>query len=775
MTKVLRSLLVVVFVALVGRPIAAQQPRREPLKIEDAITALSFALYQQVSLSPDGQWVAYCLTDVRRREPGPLKPYAGGDVWITNTTTGESKNLTGEKGNNWGHVWSPDGRYLAYYSEAGPVTGLWVWERATGKSRLVLANIKHGFTDTSVWTPDSKTLITTMAIEGAAGGESRRSAGAQASTAAAGDAGTAAKGSKSTVIVLSSPAAAPDDKGGLRDGSKGLSLGEDPVDLVAVDVATGKTEKIAHKVNPSQMRFSADGQTLAFLNRKGLDTATGFFQLFDLTVLSLRDKRGPLILVPGIRQGSISWAPDGKLLAYTAAEGECFVISPEQGAQPRKLAATAHPPFASQFRSPLWDPSGKSLYFLTPDALWRISLEDGKTVEVGRVPGRKLLEIVAPGAGGRFWSPDQGQSAIVVTRDDETKRVGYYKLDLASGKSSKLLEEDKRYGPIEIFNTDVSSDGQRVVYVAQDSTHGSDVWIADAQFSTPKRLTRVNPKLDGYEYGQSRLIDYRSIDGELLHGALLLPVGYETGKRYPLVVWIYGGARLSNSVNEFGLAGDGPLNMQIYATRGYAVLLPDTPVHPGTPMQDLVKTVLPAVDKVVEMGIADTNKVGVMGHSYGGYSTLALIVQTTRFKAAISSAGPANLINSYGHLDKEGFAIDIGWAETKGGQGGMEGSPWQFRDRYIENSPIFYLDRVQTPLLIMHGEADSRVPVHLADEVFVGMRRLGKEVVYARYAGEDHSPIYWGYANMVDYCQRIVDWYDSHLQLKAAAAVKGTN
>jgi dipeptidyl aminopeptidase/acylaminoacyl peptidase len=179
-------------------------------------------------------------------------------------------------------------------------------------------------------------------------------------------------------------------------------------------------------------------------------------------------------------------------------------------------------------------------------------------------------------------------------------------------------------------------------------------------------------------------------------------------------------------------------------------------------MQDLVKNVMPGVDKVVEMGVADPGRLGLMGHSYGGYSVLSLIVQTTRFKAAIASASQGNLISSYGQIGKDGSAWAVGWLEE--GQGRMGGTPWQFRDRYIENSPVFYLDRVKTPLLIVHGALDNTVPPFLADETFVGLRRLGKEVVYAKYEGEGHWQGEWGYANQVDYWNRVIDWFKSHLQ-----------
>jgi dipeptidyl aminopeptidase/acylaminoacyl peptidase len=259
--------------------------------------------------------------------------------------------------------------------------------------------------------------------------------------------------------------------------------------------------------------------------------------------------------------------------------------------------------------------------------------------------------------------------------------------------------------------------------------------------------------------GTTRLIEWLSDDGERLHGALLLPPDYLKGKQYPLIVVVYGGTSLSDFFDHFGWYG---FNLQLFATHGYAVLLPDAPQHPGTPMLDLAKTVLPGVNKVIEMGIADPNRLGLMGHSYGGYSTLSLIVQTTRFKAAVEAAGPGDIFGLYGEMDGAGFGYGSAIAEQ--GQGLMGGSPWEFRNRYIENSPIFYLDRIDTPVLIVHGSRDSAVAAFLGDEIFVGLRRLGKEVEYAKYEGEEHSPLFWSYANQVDFWKRVVAWFDKYLK-----------
>ena len=261
-----------------------------------------------------------------------------------------------------------------------------------------------------------------------------------------------------------------------------------------------------------------------------------------------------------------------------------------------------------------------------------------------------------------------------------------------------------------------------------------------------------------YTMGSSRLIEWATLDGQQLHGALLLPPSYTPGQQYPLIVKVYGGALNSNTINQFGLADAYVDNLQLLASRGYAVLYPDSPARPETPIQDFAKTVLPAVDKVIALGIADPERLGVMGHSYGGYSVLGLIVQTTRFKAAVVSAGPGSMISLYGEMNRNGSSYGIPIAEALGG------TPWKFRDRYIENSPLFYLDKVQTPLLLVHSTQDTEVSQFLTDEVFVGLRSLGKDVVYAVYEGESHWQGTWGYANQVDYANRVIEWFDTHLK-----------
>ena len=171
---------------------------------------------------------------------------------------------------------------------------------------------------------------------------------------------------------------------------------------------------------------------------------------------------------------------------------------------------------------------------------------------------------------------------------------------------------------------------------------------------------------------------------------------------------------------------------------------------------------LPGVEKVVELGIADPERVGVMGQSYGGYSTLALIEQSSQFKAAVDFAGLTSLVNCYDNDGMGGAGDEIGWVEE--GWGRMGGPLWQFRDRFIENSPFFYLDRIQTPVLIIHGDADTSVPVREGHLAFQSLRRLGRQAVYAEYKGEGHIPQYWAYGNQMDLDSRIIAWFDRFLK-----------
>jgi len=750
------------------------QAKLTPLLVEDALAQRSFPAYMPISLSPDGRWIAYTLEDSRKKETklgakygyysptGVTKASEACEVWITNTRTGQSISLAPTNGtSSWAPVWSPDGKYLAFYSDDAAAAHLWMWEKATGKARRLSDAIvrPHMALQVARWTPDSKKILTRILPYGTTVED-----GENAIASLLNRSPVAEKINGVTVTLFDSTA--QDKKAQSLD-----YIAAFPADLALIDIDKGEVKTIASGFRPSDYRISPDNQNIAFSHFKGQESSNSSQFLYDLAVVPVSGAAKPRIVASNIQQEfgvDFSWSPDGSLLSYTTsgarATGDCFLVSMNGGAQ-RKATETPHPSFASTFRPPLWDTAGRFLYFLTKEgALWKVTVAGGQASEVARITDRTVLEMVWTSGPNRFWSPDRGRSLVLTTRNVETKQVGFYKVDLTTGRVTKVLEESKYYALPVNYSMDVAADGQSIAYIVESAADSPEIWVSDAAFSNPRRMTRINPGLEKYQLGTSRLIEWRSVDGQRLKGTLLLPAGYKQGEQYPLIVYGYPLDPRSDKVNRFGITGAGVENMQLFATRGYAVFFPDIVIREGTTMRDLAKSILPGVDQVVAMGVADPDRVGVMGHSFGGYLVLSLIVQSTRFKAAIMRGGCGNLISMYGAMERNGSSRAQMLYEKDAGFRGLGGTPWEVRDRYIENSPVFYLDKVETPLLIVHGGSETTVPLHLAEEIFVDLRRLGKKVVFARYDGENHGERYWGYANQADYCERVIAWFDKWLK-----------
>jgi dipeptidyl aminopeptidase/acylaminoacyl peptidase len=268
--------------------------------------------------------------------------------------------------------------------------------------------------------------------------------------------------------------------------------------------------------------------------------------------------------------------------------------------------------------------------------------------------------------------------------------------------------------------------------------------------------------------GEARSFEYMSSNGEKLTAWIILPVGYEKGRRYPVLTEVYAGSRYgAQKPYSSNIAHASPLNMQIPASHGFAVLLPSMPLKPEgdveDPMLRLTEGVLPALDEAIRLGYADPDRLFVMGQSFGGFSTYGLVTQTTRFKAAVSLAGLSDFISLYGQFDAR-MRYDAHPEENlfmqglfESAQTGMGNPPWKDLGRYIRNSPVFFVDRVQTPIMIVQGDLDY-VAVQQGEEFFTSLFRQGKRAEFVRYWGEGHvleSP-----ANIRDMWTRIYAWLD---------------
>jgi dienelactone hydrolase len=275
--------------------------------------------------------------------------------------------------------------------------------------------------------------------------------------------------------------------------------------------------------------------------------------------------------------------------------------------------------------------------------------------------------------------------------------------------------------------------------------------------------------------GRSESIAYTSRTGAALWGWILYPPGYVAGRRIPVVTMVYPGNVYGERVpSSFSVLNSNFEHPQLFAALGYGVVIPSMPA-PDNPLRSdaidsLTQGVLPLLDTLISRGIADSTRIAVMGQSAGGYSTIALITQTDRFRSAIASASYANLPSLYGNFYgqyRHGDAGDPQRAQVlrmlqfERGFFGADAPPWDAPDLYRINSPIWRINHVHTPLMLIHGE-DDFVPIQQAEEVFTALYRQDKRVRFVRYAGEEHTIS--ARANVLDLWQRLESWLNETMQ-----------
>jgi len=260
-------------------------------------------------------------------------------------------------------------------------------------------------------------------------------------------------------------------------------------------------------------------------------------------------------------------------------------------------------------------------------------------------------------------------------------------------------------------------------------------------------------------WGNAELVRFKNVDGVQLSGILIKPENFDATKKYPMMVYIY--EKLSQGVNRFVNPSPGTsINPAFYASNGYLVLEPDIVYTIGYPGQSALNAVLPAVQAVVDKGIVKEDAIGIQGHSWGGYQIAYMTTQTNRFKAAAPGAVVVNMTSAYSGIRwGSGLPRQFQYEHT---QSRIGGTIWEEPLRFIENSALFQLDRVQTPIMTIHNDADDAVPWYQGIEYYLGLRRLGKEVYFFSYNGEPHG--LRKRVNQKDYTRRLQEYFDHFLK-----------
>jgi dipeptidyl aminopeptidase/acylaminoacyl peptidase len=699
-----------------------------PLQPAEALDALEPGWRVPLSVSPDGQRVAYCLMQPSRKQPmlesdhyrsqtGVFAETIGTDVWVGDPGTLKVSNLTGGRGSNFAPVWSPDGKRLAFVSDRDGLARVWLWEN--GRLRRVAPEVAWlgvGF-ERPAWTPDGRSLIVKLLpaqmTPAQAAARERPSAAAP-------------KASEARKMLPRVYRFDPKDK----DKAEKEQAARAPMaDLCRVDVRSGKVDRLVQRPISAGWWVSPDGSSLAYTRYRGDVSETSQLGGYELCVYDLRAGSSTVVVsrFPSDFGMGVSWSPDGRQLAYCTmkevsnyTKTDVFCVA--KGGSPRLVASGE---YFQEERGPDWI-DGHTLVLHSPTGLVRCT-DQGVVSTLAELPIRGL---VGTGESGRPYVRD----GCVVAQT----KSGFVRVDLGSGATTPVA----RARPLRA----AARAGGPLFFFSEDARLGHRLWADD------KTLHQLNPQFTAAVTGQPRLLEYVGADGKPLRAAMLLPPNYVAGRRYPAVLFVYGGAMGSRRIDQFGMGGSGVDNMHVLASRGYIVLCPDIPIDKN-PVRDIVAAVEPALDALVSQGYADPGRLAVMGHSYGSYTTLALITQTQRFRAAIGRGGISNLLHEYLYFEN-GKSAFLAMMET--GQGGMHTTPWENMARFVENSPVFALDKVTTPLLLLHGAEDNRAWVEETGQVFVGLRRLGKPVTYVSYPGEGHWEGTWTREHALDYWERVL-------------------
>jgi dipeptidyl aminopeptidase/acylaminoacyl peptidase len=650
-------------------------------------------------IAEDGKWVAYTVSTASLKEDKTETR-----IWMTPASGGDPVVMTAEEVSSSHPRWSPDGKFLAFLSKRGEGKGqVWLLNRMGGEAQKLTDTVQD--VEDFVWSPDSQRLV--LILQDPTPEELDEAKAKEKDKPGSGDKDKD-KGAKPKKPKTAPPFVI--DRYRFKTDTVGY-LDRRRTHLYVFDVASKAVVQITSgDFDDEQPAWSPDGKLLAFRsNRSTPDPDRTYDTNIWVVSADNTDKGAHLTQVttnPG-SDGSPAWSPDGKWITYvTQLDPKLLVyathhiaVSPATGGEAKVLTLA----FDRSSRSPRFSPDGQFIYFIADD--------DG-TEDLFRIPA----------AGGEITRAISGH--VVVSN---------YTIAKSGDLATQITSMDR---PAEIFTTTTS--GGPLTRI----THVNDVFMAKIRVITP-------------EY-----VKFKSKDGTMVAGYLYKPLDYVAGKKYPTLLIPHGGP-VSAYYGEFFHF------WQLLAANGYVVLEPNPRGSSGYG-QDFCKAIfadwgnkdyqddIAMVDYAVAQGVADPDKLGVGGWSYGGISTDFIIAQTTRFKAAITGAGSAFFASLYGH---DQYILDYD----------MElGHPWENRAAWDKISPFYRVANITTPTLFMGGDVDWNVPIIGGEQMYEALKSLGRETELVVYPGEFHG--FKTPSHIKDRLERNLSWYAHYVKADGTPA-----
>ena len=507
------------------------------------------------------------------------------------------------------------------------------------------------------------------------------------------------------------------------------------------------------KSGVSNFEWSPDGRSIAFTmtdvkteDEEKNDKAKNDFHWVDedlkmsrLYVVSLQKdadgKREPRKLTTGNYQvGEFNWSPDGSRIVFSHAKtpsandwttSDVSIVEVTN----TNVTALAHSPAAES--DPIYSPDGKSIAILVSD-------------NPPRWAGSGTIQIVSTAGGEpRVLAASFDAQPDVLGWSTDSKLIYFSE---AKGTGTQIYAADTGTNRIEEIKTttavlsaiDLNRSRTMFGFVRQTADTPGDAYVASVSNFTPVQISRANADVKMPPLGRTEVIRWKSKDGRDIEGLLTYPVGYQAGQRVPLILNVHGGP--AGVFQQTFIGGRGVYPLASFAARGYAILRANPRGSSGYgkdfrhanikdwgfgDYQDLMT----GVDKVIEMGVADSERLGVMGWSYGGFMTSWIVTQTKRFKAASAGAPVTNLMSFNGTADIPAFVPDY-----------FGGQSWEIAELYQKHSPMFNVKGVTTPTMIQQGDADVRVPISQGYEFYNALKQQGVPTRMLVLPRQPHGP-----------------------------------
>jgi dipeptidyl aminopeptidase/acylaminoacyl peptidase len=399
-------------------------------------------------------------------------------------------------------------------------------------------------------------------------------------------------------------------------------------------------------------------------------------------------------------------------------------------------------------------------YLLVNDRydIWRLD-PSGKTAAVNITDGygrQNNLQF-------RYLSLNPSQRVIPTeeqimlrTLDLKTKDAGFYTDYVTkAGAPQKVLMQ-----PYSFSSVRKAKNSDRLIFRKASFKEYSDLWVTNTNFTNPQKISNANPQHSEYLWGSVELVDWRSDDGVPLEGLLFKPENFDPKKKYPMLVYFY--ERNAETLHNYRSPAPSAstINIPLFVSQGYLVFVPDIIYKDGYPGESAYHSIIPGVQSLVAKGFVDEKNMALQGQSWGGYQVAYLVTRTNMFKAAMAGAPVSNMTSAYGGIRWEsGMSRQFQYERT---QSRIGGTLWEKPMQYIENSPLFFVPKVETPLMMMANDNDGAVPWYQGIEMFMALRRLNKPVWLLVYNGEAHNLVQR--KNRKDLSVRMSQFFDHYLK-----------